>query len=107
MPSARPILIVNSRSVHQPVFVVGAPHSGADLIGRALKASKGFHVTIGQLSVLRVVYARSEEHTSELQSLRHLVCRLLLEKTLYPAIFFFYCGPFNSIPRSIPTAPVC
>src|SRR5262245_64629907 len=26
------------------------------------------------------VQRRSEEHTSELQSLRHLVCRLLLEK---------------------------
>src|SRR5438045_7010806 len=26
------------------------------------------------------IYHRSEEHTSELQSLRHLVCRLLLEK---------------------------
>src|SRR5437899_3459852 len=26
---------------------------------------------------------RSEEHTSELQSLRHLVCRLLLEKKNY------------------------
>src|SRR5215831_20887885 len=26
------------------------------------------------------ICARSEEHTSELQSLRHLVCRLLLEK---------------------------
>src|SRR5205814_9244959 len=26
------------------------------------------------------VLLRSEEHTSELQSLRHLVCRLLLEK---------------------------
>src|SRR5437899_5934685 len=26
------------------------------------------------------VKGRSEEHTSELQSLRHLVCRLLLEK---------------------------
>src|ERR1035441_8821761 len=26
------------------------------------------------------VGSRSEEHTSELQSLRHLVCRLLLEK---------------------------
>src|SRR5947199_4195308 len=25
-------------------------------------------------------WTRSEEHTSELQSLRHLVCRLLLEK---------------------------
>jgi hypothetical protein len=57
MASARHILIVNSRSVRQPVFVVGAPHSGADLIGRALKASPGFHVTIGQPSVLRTVYA--------------------------------------------------
>src|SRR5258705_6900448 len=28
----------------------------------------------------RTMSARSEEHTSELQSLRHLVCRLLLEK---------------------------
>src|ERR1039458_8199544 len=28
---------------------------------------------------------RSEEHTSELQSLRHLVCRLLLEKKKKPS----------------------
>src|SRR5262245_63101297 len=28
----------------------------------------------------RTMATRSEEHTSELQSLRHLVCRLLLEK---------------------------
>src|SRR5947199_4211627 len=33
----------------------------------------------GATSVGRV-RLRSEEHTSELQSLRHLVCRLLLEK---------------------------
>src|SRR5262245_62890798 len=26
---------------------------------------------------------RSEEHTSELQSLRHIVCRLLLEKKMF------------------------
>src|SRR5437899_4271304 len=32
------------------------------------------------LSVLHREQERSEEHTSELQSLRHLVCRLLLEK---------------------------
>src|SRR5882724_10238435 len=32
-----------------------------------------------QRSALRHL-TRSEEHTSELQSLRHLVCRLLLEK---------------------------
>src|SRR5438045_5287458 len=30
--------------------------------------------------VLTTSAPRSEEHTSELQSLRHLVCRLLLEK---------------------------
>src|SRR5262245_65372777 len=29
---------------------------------------------------IRLRRLRSEEHTSELQSLRHLVCRLLLEK---------------------------
>src|ERR1035441_5251501 len=29
---------------------------------------------------IHVAHLRSEEHTSELQSLRHLVCRLLLEK---------------------------
>src|SRR5437899_8931122 len=31
-------------------------------------------------SMWRADGSRSEEHTSELQSLRHLVCRLLLEK---------------------------
>src|SRR5205814_2589889 len=31
-------------------------------------------------SAILTIPVRSEEHTSELQSLRHLVCRLLLEK---------------------------
>src|SRR5258705_1879236 len=30
--------------------------------------------------IIKTALLRSEEHTSELQSLRHLVCRLLLEK---------------------------
>jgi hypothetical protein len=51
------ILVVNGRKVRQPVFVIGAPHSGADLLARALKRSAGFHVTIGQRSVVSVVYA--------------------------------------------------
>jgi len=55
MPS-RHILIVNARSVTRPVFVIGAPHSGAEAVGRALKISPGFHVTIGQHSVLQAVY---------------------------------------------------
>src|SRR5262245_65735904 len=33
-----------------------------------------------QWAVGSCLHRRSEEHTSELQSLRHLVCRLLLEK---------------------------
>src|SRR5258705_3368670 len=43
-------------------------------------------VVIRQLGRVGVDALRSEEHTSELQSLRHLVCRLLLEKktTLAP-----------------------
>src|SRR5437899_4708883 len=32
------------------------------------------------VSKYEIIPCRSEEHTSELQSLRHLVCRLLLEK---------------------------
>src|ERR1035441_10739243 len=34
----------------------------------------------GALPAFGPMIFRSEEHTSELQSLRHLVCRLLLEK---------------------------
>jgi Sulfotransferase family len=52
----RYILFVNARNVTRPVFVIGAPHSGAELVGRALKAAPGFHVTIGQPPVLQAVY---------------------------------------------------
>src|SRR5258708_8937474 len=48
-----------------PVFTVGFQIAEALRQHRALTANTGF---------------RSEEHTSELQSPDHLVCRLLLEK---------------------------
>jgi hypothetical protein len=51
------ILVVNGRKVRNPVFVLGAPWSGASLIGRALKRSEGFHITLGQRWVLPVVHA--------------------------------------------------
>ena len=57
MPTRSYILVVNGRKVRQPVFVIGAPHSGADLLVRALKRSQGFHFTVGQPSVISVVYA--------------------------------------------------
>ena len=57
-PRPRPyILVVNGRKVRQPVFVFGAPHSGTDLVTRALKRSQGFHFTVGQPSVRNVVFA--------------------------------------------------
>src|SRR5437899_6437698 len=42
----------------------------------------------------RRLVKRSEEHTSELQSLRHLVCRLLLEKKKKRR----NCSRFQAIP---------
>src|SRR5437899_10191243 len=45
------------------------------------RTSKFYRTTLGFAGAKRCQAGfRSEEHTSELQSLRHLVCRLLLEK---------------------------
>src|SRR5687768_12705351 len=67
---------------------------------------------------------RSEEHTSELQSRLHLVCRLLLEKkkksshTDYPSCFTFFFNDtapteiytlslHDALPISLPGPPRC
>src|ERR1039458_5669442 len=44
---------------------------------------------------------RSEEHTSELQSLRHLVCRLLLEKKQYNLLSFIFVSSVNFPPSCL------
>src|SRR2546425_6192540 len=44
------------------------------------RAAASYPVTIDLTPPTLDVVARSEEHTSELQSLAYLVCRLLLEK---------------------------
>src|SRR5205809_1846214 len=46
----------------------------ADVVGTNAGFGEGYN------PVLRNIHRRSEEHTSELQSRLHLVCRLLLEK---------------------------
>src|SRR5687768_9537872 len=60
--------------LQQPVLV-----ASADGVGTKLKIAflTKVHNTIGRDLVN---HCRSEEHTSELQSRLHLVCRLLLEK---------------------------
>src|SRR2546429_5115286 len=52
--------------------------------------------TIGSTLIARRAGMRSEEHTSELQSRLHLVCRLLLEKKKTNA---------EQIPRPVSQAP--
>src|SRR2546423_11924859 len=47
---------------------------------RAISWSIASHHRCNGLSIPRIQLHRSEEHTSELQSLAYLVCRLLLEK---------------------------
>src|SRR5437899_5466213 len=44
---------------------------------------------------------RSEEHTSELQSLRHLVCRLLLEKKNTDLLFRLYDPVQGAMPIDV------
>src|SRR5436853_1261109 len=76
-------------SLHDALPIWGnllAPSSEGQL--RALRAayraagwSPHDAVADGRAGGVALDQVRSEEHTSELQSLRHLVCRLLLEKT--------------------------
>src|SRR2546429_6780516 len=74
---------------------VGGPDT--DRAGRVCAAVRGappasLHVPDGVVAIRHAgrpgdpVHRRSEEHTSELQSRLHLVCRLLLEKKKYPKL---------------------
>src|SRR2546429_5831695 len=48
----------------------------------------------------RAARKRSEEHTSELQSRLHLVCRLLLEKKKQKQRLLHYCHHHHSVDSS-------
>src|SRR2546423_10028047 len=67
----------------RPVVLGHAIFNTEDGIGIDPAVEQGGHL-LGRESDARggpPLIARSEEHTSELQSLAYLVCRLLLEKT--------------------------
>src|SRR5205814_8298812 len=61
-----------------PLAVWRAPQKHRDRLG----GSGPVHIRVQRHAIASTHgnVVRSEEHTSELQSLRHLVCRLLLEK---------------------------
>src|SRR5258707_9694478 len=59
---------------------LNGPRAGAEAGSNIISR----HSIVGTLSVDLRSCARSEEHTSELQSRQYLVCRLLLEKKNQP-----------------------
>src|ERR1035438_9602069 len=74
----------------QEVLKLTKAQMGDDVIVNYVKSSgKSYELSADDLiylnsqgvsqGVISALQSRSEEHTSELQSLRHLVCRLLLE----------------------------
>jgi hypothetical protein len=64
------ILVVNGTKVRRPVFVLGAPHSGVDVVAHALARAPGLYLGAGDPGVLDAVYAlarrpsMAEEHAS-------------------------------------------
>src|ERR1035438_10580317 len=79
------------------------PRSSSDCMSRItsvnsalMRLSMPSRCFFSSSSIVNPPLSRSEEHTSELQSLRHLVCRLLLETTQQTSLFkplgaFFSC----------------
>src|SRR5687768_17751923 len=61
-------------------FIRGATFAEDGHIPRATADYMGMLATVLNAVALQETMERSEEHTSELQSRLHLVCRLLLEK---------------------------
>src|SRR5437899_5808826 len=70
---APPPLAISTLSLHDALPILRSPPR---LFGPTLRVV----IPVNEQPARLFIYWRSEEHTSELQSLRHLVCRLLLEK---------------------------
>src|SRR2546425_928652 len=95
---ASPTLPGRQRFIHQPMSramgmvqaIVNSPHGDARSAFTTINASTASRmIMIARTAIIAVtpvilltssLAIRSEEHTSELQSLAYLVCRLLLEK---------------------------
>src|SRR5947207_16028899 len=71
---------------HEPIVNVSSRYGGVDYDGRKVAGLNNIELItdrtleVNLQEIASVKKARSEEHTSELQSHSDLVCRLLLEK---------------------------
>src|ERR1035441_257969 len=73
-----PHLWKKNRLVNRPISFRSA--NAMNELANPMKMARAEIASTRGVMVKSPSLSRSEEHTSELQSLRHLVCRLLLEK---------------------------
>src|SRR5262245_63485940 len=76
-------MVVDHVQDHREMRVVRALDEAAEVVRLAIAVIRREEVdavVAPAIAAGKLGARRSEEHTSELQSLRHLVCRLLLEK---------------------------
>src|SRR2546425_8774549 len=78
-PLFRSLPAMNSAATQRSEKTLLRPFSSL-LMGRRSYSARGRPARLAGRALSRIVSPRSEEHTSELQSLAYLVCRLLLEK---------------------------
>src|SRR5207253_8252934 len=78
--------VLPTLSLHDALPISGTPRGGMWCGGRDRRdAGRSVAMTEHAMVIAGGGPTRSEEHTSELQSRGHLVCRLLLEKKKHPS----------------------
>src|SRR2546422_1696413 len=77
---ARKIVKIMDMALRTGVPIIGLNDSGGARIQEGVASLGGYAEIFLRNTLASGVVPRSEEHTSELQSRLHLVCRLLLEK---------------------------
>src|SRR3712207_8670272 len=77
---ALPISFVVMIMTLSPAWIISSPEGKINRPLWLMKQTSVLGCRLRSLRGISMIFSRSEEHTSELQSRQYLVCRLLLEK---------------------------
>src|ERR1039458_10465880 len=81
-------MAANLRSLSRYLMVARKSSESRVRLSRLVASDLSCSLMLNFMRPTREKSYRSEEHTSELQSLRHLVCRLLLEKKKWDSVAY-------------------